>query len=81
MYSTIINHLPALLVVFFGEIIIPMKNEPVVTYNHMDEDDPNHDREMMSVKNEHVPISLYMLLVVDAVLISAIVYFTVKVIF
>jgi len=58
-----------------------MKNEPVVTYNHMDEDDPNHNAEMLSTKNEHTPISLYMLLVVDAVLVSAIAYFTVKIIF
>ena len=54
-----------------------MKNEPVVTYNHMQEDKSAE----MSANNEVLPISLYMLLVVDALLITAIVVFAVKFIF
>jgi hypothetical protein len=53
-----------------------MKNEPVVSYNHMEEDDNSQNN-----KEENIPISLYMLLVVDAILISAIVVFAAKIMF
>lgn len=54
-----------------------MKNEPVVTYNHMQDD---KSAESMN-EQETLPISLYMLLVVDALLITAIIVFAVKFIF
>ena len=55
-----------------------MKNEPVVSYNHMQDD------EMENVRNkdvESIPFSLYMLLAVDAVLISILAVITAKIIF
>lgn len=52
-----------------------MKNEPVVSYNHMQEE------ESVNMKKDHIPYSLYLLLVVDAVLISAISVFVAKIIF
>lgn len=54
-----------------------MKNEPVVSYNHMQEDEST----AVKSEKESVPISLYMLLVVDALLITGIVVFAVKIIF
>jgi len=51
-----------------------MKNEPVVSYNHMEE-------EAIDTKSNHIPVSLYVLLAVDAVLISAIAIFIAKIIF
>lgn len=54
-----------------------MKNEPVVTYDHMREDKHTGTGN----EKEILPISLYMLLVVDAILITAIVVFAVKFIF
>jgi hypothetical protein len=53
-----------------------MKNEPVVSYNHMQDDDSNNRQE-----TENIPMSLYMLLVVDALLISGLVVFAAKIIF
>ncbi|MCC7232112.1 MAG: hypothetical protein IT242_04150 [Bacteroidia bacterium] len=59
-----------------------MKNEHIVTYNHMEEEeepvrkDYNRPRE-----SKNIPISLYMLLIVDALLVTAIVFFTFKIIF
>jgi hypothetical protein len=50
-----------------------MKNEPVVSYNHMEEESIS--------KKERIPVSLYILLAVDAVLISAIAIFIAKIIF
>ena len=50
-----------------------MKNEPVVSYNHMEE-------ETASKKN-HVPVTLYVLLAIDAILISAIAIFIAKIVF
>lgn len=58
-----------------------MKNEPVVTYNHMEEDDAGRTVYPEAQAKESLPISLYMLLVVDAILVSAIVFLTFKVIF
>jgi hypothetical protein len=65
-----------------GRIIIKklkqMKNEPVVSYNHMQDD------EMENARNKDldtVPFSLYMLLAVDAVLISILAVITAKIIF
>ena len=52
-----------------------MKNEPVVSYNHMMED------EVTNVKRERISYSLYVLLVIDAVLISAIAIFVAKIVF
>ena len=52
-----------------------MKNEPVVSYNHMQEEDA------ISTRKERIPYSLYILLVVDAILISAIAVFVAKIIF
>lgn len=54
-----------------------MKNEPVVTFDHMREE---KSEEIINEK-EILPISLYMLLVVDAILITTIVVFAVKFIF
>ncbi len=54
-----------------------MKNEPVISYNHMQEETSVNAKP----EKESVPISLYMLLVVDAILITAIVIFAVKIIF
>lgn len=59
-----------------------MKNEPVVTYDHMREEETERPTlRKVEDEEENYPISLYMLLVVDAVLISAIVFLTVKIIF
>ena len=55
--------------------IMFMKNEPVVSYNHMQED------ESLDVKRERVSNSLYVLLVIDAILISAIAVFVAKIVF
>jgi hypothetical protein len=52
-----------------------MKNEPVVSYNHMQEE------ESLSHKKERISYSLYILLVIDALLISAISVFVAKIIF
>ncbi len=52
-----------------------MKNEPVVSYNHMQEEQSVND------KKEHISYSLYVLLFIDAVLISAISVFVAKIVF
>ena len=52
-----------------------MKNEPVVSYNHMQEE------ETISEKTNRIPYSLYVLLFVDAILISALSVFVAKIIF
>ena len=52
-----------------------MKNEPVVSYNHMQED------ETLNVKRERISYSLYILLFIDAILISAIAVFVAKIVF
>lgn len=59
-----------------------MKNEPVMTYDHM-KDDQHASSALHKVEKqeETYPISLYMLLVVDAMLISAILFMVVKIIF
>ncbi|MFM8432076.1 MAG: hypothetical protein ACKOQ6_10775 [Bacteroidota bacterium] len=58
-----------------------MKNDPLMTYDHMDDENPQ-EPVLRKVEDSEpaVPISLYMLLVVDAILISAIAFFTVKII-
>lgn len=53
----------------------PMKNEPVVSYNHMQEE------EAITKKTSRIPYSLYVLLFVDAILISALSVFVAKIIF
>ncbi|MFM2207896.1 MAG: hypothetical protein RL213_1871 [Bacteroidota bacterium] len=59
-----------------------MKNEPLMTYDHMEDENPNRPTmRKVEDREESYPISLYMLLVVDAILISAIVFMTVKIIF
>ncbi len=63
------------------EKLSKMKNEPVVTYNHMEEDEPNRNLAFKQEEEESLPISLYMILVVDAILVSAIVFFSFTVIF
>lgn len=55
-----------------------MKNEPVVSYNHMEEDETSNKN---ATASESVPFSLYMLLIVDAVLISGLAIVAAKVIF
>jgi len=65
----------------FLEKIRPMKNEPVVTYNHMEEDEPQKYPAHREEDENSLPISLYMILVVDAILVSAIVFFSFTVIF
>ncbi len=67
--------------VVFLEKTRPMKNEPVVTYNHMQEDEPRNYPMHKELEEESLPISLYMILVVDAILVSAIVFFSFTVIF
>jgi len=52
-----------------------MKNEPVVSYNHMQEE------ETLGHKKERMSYSLYVLLIIDAILISAISVFVAKIIF
>lgn len=68
-------------IVVFLEKNRPMKNEPVVTYNHMQEDEPKKYPVHTELEEESLPISLYMILVVDAILVSAIVFFSFTVIF
>lgn len=53
-----------------------MRNEPVVTYNHMSEDGALH-----SAPPHKPPASLYMLLIVDAIIIIGLTYAAVKLIF
>ena len=67
--------------VVFLEKSSTMKNEPVVTYNHMQEDEPKTYPIQNDLEEESLPISLYMILVVDAILVSAIVFFSFTVIF
>jgi hypothetical protein len=55
--------------------LLKMKNEPVVSYNHMQDD------EVLGSKKERISYSLYVLLVIDAILISAISVFVAKIIF
>ena len=66
--------LSAYTVVLSNKIMF-MKNEPVVSYNHMMED------EATNVKRERISYSLYVLLVIDAALISAIAVFVAKIVF
>jgi len=58
-----------------------MKSEPVVTYNHMEEDEQGQQADNFQDAKAEIPISLYMILIVDAILVSAIVFFTFTVIF
>jgi hypothetical protein len=55
-----------------------MKNEPVVSYNHMQDDEPTQEQQ---ANGQTVPVSLYMLLVVDAILISGLAVVAAKIIF
>ena len=54
-----------------------MKNEPVGSYNHMQEDEQTLNGE----KVDSVPASLYMLLIIDAVLISVLAVLAAQIIF
>ncbi len=60
-----------------------MKNEPVVTYNHMEDESPSGGSQGLSTAHEKSshPISLYMILVVDVILIAGVIYVAVKTIF
>jgi len=55
-----------------------MKNEPVLTYNHMEEDisTSHHNGEMIS----H-PFSLYLILAVDILLMGALIFVAFRTIF
>lgn len=58
-----------------------MKNEPLMTYDHIRGEDHEVPKlRKVEDERESLPISLYMLLVVDAVLISAILFITFKII-
>ena len=62
---------------------LSMKNEPVVTYNHMEEDNASNQSQHLTAsgeKSQH-PISLYMILVADVILIGFIVYVALRAIF
>jgi hypothetical protein len=60
----------------------PMKNEPVVTYNHMEEDETTHSQDVYSSEEKNsVPISIYMIFVVDVILISALIFIAARSIF
>ncbi|MEY4594547.1 MAG: hypothetical protein RIQ47_957 [Bacteroidota bacterium] len=58
-----------------------MKNEPVMTYDHINEERLSSSADNKLEKEETYPISLYMLLVVDAMLISGLIFMVVKIIF
>ncbi len=59
-----------------------MKNEPVVTYNHMEEDESTHSHDVFASKTKNpLPISIYMIVVVDVVLISALIFLAVRALF
>jgi hypothetical protein len=60
-----------------------MKNEPVVTYNHMEEDAATSRSEQINSTGErkHHPISLYMIFVADVILIGFVVYMAIVAIF
>ena len=53
-----------------------MKNEPVVSYNHMQEESSAHSENMVQPS-----FNLYILLAADVVIITAIVFAAVKIIF
>ena len=53
-----------------------MKNEPVVSYNHMQEEST-----VYSENNTHHSFNLYILFAVDVLVISAIVFAAIKIIF
>jgi hypothetical protein len=55
-----------------------MKNEPVLTYNHMEEEISvsNHDGQVVS----H-PVSLYLILAVDVLLMGALVFIAFRTMF
>jgi hypothetical protein len=60
-----------------------MKNEPVVTYNHMEEDDSSNGSQSLNtgIEKSSYPISLYMIFIVDIILIAGVVYIAMKTIF
>ena len=60
-----------------------MKNEPVVTYNHMEEDSSSNHAQHLNASREkhHHPISLYMIFIADVILIGFVVYVAIKAIF
>ncbi len=59
-----------------------MKNEPVVTYNHMQDDGTsvNHYFVAETENNRH-PISLYMIFAIDILLMGAIGFLAYQIIF
>ena len=59
-----------------------MKNEPVVTYNHMQEDSPSIHKEFLTDEAESGhPISLYMIFAVDILLMCALGFLAFQLIF
>ncbi len=59
-----------------------MKNEPVVTYNHMQEDSPSiHKAFTTQEEDGSHPISLYMIFAVDILLMCALGFLAFQLIF
>ena len=58
-----------------------MKNEPVVTYDHMQEDARTITRSFHAEEDDSHPISLYMIFAVDILLICAIGFVAFQLIF
>jgi len=59
-----------------------MKNEPVVTYNHMQEDSPSiHKTFVREEEDNGHPISLYMIFAVDILLMCALGFLAFQLIF
>jgi len=59
-----------------------MKNEPVVTYNHMQEDTSTMQNSFgANEENQRHPISLYMIFAVDILLMCALGFLALQLIF
>ena len=58
-----------------------MKNEPVVSYNHMEEDNSTQNFYGMKDENRNLPISLYMIFAVDIILMGVIAFLAFQIIF
>ena len=58
-----------------------MKNEPVVTYNHMQDDSSTVSKFAAEDENNSHPISLYMIFAVDILLMCALGFLAFQLIF
>ena len=58
-----------------------MKNEPALTYNHMEEEGASQIYKVENQETGGHPISLYMILAVDVILMGALAVIAFKVIF